>query len=435
MTFKDLYDHTLDALTYAHYMQQEQQAEKVYFKHASDHWGTPGLLFQRLDQEFHFTLDAAASEISTKCGDYLTEEIDALQVSWWGRVFCNPPYSKVAAFVEKAIQEVDSGNCEIVVLLVGARVDTQWFWQGSMYAAEVRFLKGRLKFEQYLLVDPAMDYAVNMTGMKLLHAIPLPDGKVLETLELDPAPFPSAVLIVDKTQPQRTVRWWDWKKNDITAYAWEKTIKTIPESTPAEIKSLLEDVNQLATKLEGQYKLSAQKSAQQMAEANAKELLAQAAAGKLDKVVELFKLVGEHPSSFELQLLETWMQQHGVPWETYTKWKQQQDQQTKFKYEMLHKAYKPPPLPFSVSELEALIKQGISPKKLGMMQAASNPKPITKVPEKFFGVATQDLKVGDPVTSESMQIQGVATVGIQLPADPLDPTYQPLIEEIAEMED
>lgn len=60
-----------------------------------DSWETPQWLFDWLDSEFHFTLDAAANHENAKCKHYFTKEDDALSRSWYGyTVFCNPPYSR-----------------------------------------------------------------------------------------------------------------------------------------------------------------------------------------------------------------------------------------------------------------------------------------------------------------------------------------------------
>ena len=45
-------------------------------------WCTPKDFFQKLDEEFHFVLDAAATDRSAKCKLYFTPEIDALAQSW-----------------------------------------------------------------------------------------------------------------------------------------------------------------------------------------------------------------------------------------------------------------------------------------------------------------------------------------------------------------
>lgn len=57
------------------------------------------------------------------------------------RVFCNPPYSNIRPFLERA-KEAD-----VAVFLVPARTDTRWFHEIILpHAREIRFIKGRLKF-------------------------------------------------------------------------------------------------------------------------------------------------------------------------------------------------------------------------------------------------------------------------------------------------
>lgn len=62
-------------------------------------WCTPQDFFDKLDTEFHFTLDAAATEQTTKCANFFTPETDGLAQSWdyGGAVFCNPPYGREIA--------------------------------------------------------------------------------------------------------------------------------------------------------------------------------------------------------------------------------------------------------------------------------------------------------------------------------------------------
>lgn len=111
-------------------------------------WETPTALFDQLDAEFHFTLDAAASHDNHKCSRYFTVEDDGLTQSWAGEtVFCNPPYGReLARWVEKAWREAQAPGTT-VVLLIPARTDTRWFHSYIHRRAEVRFLKGRIKFE------------------------------------------------------------------------------------------------------------------------------------------------------------------------------------------------------------------------------------------------------------------------------------------------
>lgn len=119
------------------------------FSSAFGAWETPLRLFAELHKEFDFTLDAAANAENTKCDQWLGPgsplSEDALAVAWQGRVFCNPPYGRgVGAWVEHAVKQTDA---EVVVLLLPARMDTRWFQANVRAGHELRFLKGRLRFE------------------------------------------------------------------------------------------------------------------------------------------------------------------------------------------------------------------------------------------------------------------------------------------------
>lgn len=60
-------------------------------------------------------------------------------------VFCNPPYSKLSKWVEKAYREAQKDNT-LVVLLIPARTDTRAFHNFIYGRSEIRFIKGRLRF-------------------------------------------------------------------------------------------------------------------------------------------------------------------------------------------------------------------------------------------------------------------------------------------------
>lgn len=115
-------------------------------------WGTPLDLFDQLDLEFNFDIDAAATAENKKCGsyfgpDHLFEEFrDGLTAKWSGTVWCNPPYGRdIKHWVAKAAREALENNTTSV-LLVPARTDTKW-WVLAQCASEIRFIEGRLKFE------------------------------------------------------------------------------------------------------------------------------------------------------------------------------------------------------------------------------------------------------------------------------------------------
>lgn len=108
---------------------------------------TPQWLFDALNEQFNFGLDAAAATIDAKCEKYFTENDNALTQDWGGHgaVFCNPPYGRqTGAFVEKAYRESLKGTT--VVLLIPARTDTRYFHDFILEKAEIQFIRGRLKF-------------------------------------------------------------------------------------------------------------------------------------------------------------------------------------------------------------------------------------------------------------------------------------------------
>jgi site-specific DNA-methyltransferase (adenine-specific) len=116
---------------------------KVVWKSEESRWATPQALFDTLNLEFHFTLDPCADDMNHKCDRYYTEEQDGLLQDWTGEtVFCNPPYGKcLKSWVEKCATEDAT-----VVMLVPARTDTEWFHRWVYGKAEIRFIKGRLRF-------------------------------------------------------------------------------------------------------------------------------------------------------------------------------------------------------------------------------------------------------------------------------------------------
>ncbi|WP_210487353.1 phage N-6-adenine-methyltransferase [Pantoea ananatis] len=115
-----------------------------------DSWRTPPELFAGINAEFRFCGDVAASADNTLHHCYLTEKQDALQADWikhfgGGFVWCNPPYSSITPWVEKANQECINGIG--TVMLVPADTSVGWFNLARQACTEVRFITGgRLSF-------------------------------------------------------------------------------------------------------------------------------------------------------------------------------------------------------------------------------------------------------------------------------------------------
>ena len=144
-----------------------QQVDKRGVDDEIDDRGTPQDFFDELDAQYRFTLDVAAAPHNAKCANYYTRLADGLLQPWTGSVWCNPPYSNLGAWLEKAWAEWDDTSFpwgysgpplppqpdSIVMLLPANRPEQPW-WQtwvepyrdrpGSPLT--VRFLPGRLRF-------------------------------------------------------------------------------------------------------------------------------------------------------------------------------------------------------------------------------------------------------------------------------------------------
>ena len=131
-------------------------------------WATPQKFFDELDKEFGFTLDPCATAQTAKCGKFYTPAEDGLAQCWGGEtVFCNPPYGReIGRWVKKCATEAKKPGT-VVVMLIPARTDTSYFHDYIYGRAELRFIRGRLKFTD----EQGRSYA--------------------------PAPFPSMVVVFD----------------------------------------------------------------------------------------------------------------------------------------------------------------------------------------------------------------------------------------------
>ena len=71
---------------------------------------------------------------------------DGLLIDWKKNVFCNPPYSQIDKWVDKAITEHLHQYDSHIVLLLPARTDTKWFRKLSCHCCHIQFITGRLHF-------------------------------------------------------------------------------------------------------------------------------------------------------------------------------------------------------------------------------------------------------------------------------------------------
>ena len=126
---------------------------EALFSSGKDDWETPQYIFDELNREFHFTLDPCADSKNHKCDRFFTIADNGLAQNWEGEtVFCNPPYSPKkkgnpgqAEWIKKCyIESKKLGTT--VVMLIPARTDTAAFHDYIYGKAEIRFIRGRIKF-------------------------------------------------------------------------------------------------------------------------------------------------------------------------------------------------------------------------------------------------------------------------------------------------
>lgn len=120
---------------------------EVMFSSQTDQWSTPQDFFDELNKEFNFTIDVCADETNHKCDIYYNKKINGLLQRWSNdAIWCNPPYGReIGLWVKKAYESFQEHHNTIVMLLP-ARTDTKWFHDYIYGKAEIRFIKGRLKF-------------------------------------------------------------------------------------------------------------------------------------------------------------------------------------------------------------------------------------------------------------------------------------------------
>lgn len=115
--------------------------------------------FAPLHERFRFTIDAAAAPHNARLERYWTIEDDALSQSWAGeRVWCNPPYSDIRPWVEKAWREWRGDSppytgVELVVMLLPANRTEQGWWQELVEPERLRRIPGGFVDPSYFHVE------------------------------------------------------------------------------------------------------------------------------------------------------------------------------------------------------------------------------------------------------------------------------------------
>lgn len=130
-----------------------RQRIRVEHRSGNDEWTTPRDVFERLDEQYGpFTVDAAATDENALCDRFWTRETNGLAQDWSGEVvWCNPPYSKLRKWIEKAWSEREHA---VTVLLIPARPGTKAWQQWILPFAHVEYIPGRLKFGGHINSAP-----------------------------------------------------------------------------------------------------------------------------------------------------------------------------------------------------------------------------------------------------------------------------------------
>jgi hypothetical protein len=109
---------------------------KVHFSSLRLDWQTPKAVYDELDKEFHFNFDPCPHNSLW----------DGLSIDWKERNFINPPYGReIGKWLAKGWNEHLKGK--LCVFLIPSRTDTKWWHEYCMFAEEIRYIKGRLKFD------------------------------------------------------------------------------------------------------------------------------------------------------------------------------------------------------------------------------------------------------------------------------------------------
>lgn len=158
-----------------------QQTAKRGAKDQVDDRGTDPAYIASLEERFgKFTLDVAAAKHNAKAPEFYTIDDDGLTQPWRGRVWCNPPYSDIGAWVRKAWLEWDGPDPmfipdperpgettinphfnppprpELIAMLLPANRTEQKWWQEYVEPyrdrpgspLRVEFLPGRMRFHR-----------------------------------------------------------------------------------------------------------------------------------------------------------------------------------------------------------------------------------------------------------------------------------------------
>ena len=93
----------------------------VMFSSNTEEWSTPQDFFDKLNDEFHFTLDVCSTHENAKCKKHYTKDDDGLSQDWTGEtVWCNPPYGReMPKWIQKCAEHGNRGGLRSCLFRLG----------------------------------------------------------------------------------------------------------------------------------------------------------------------------------------------------------------------------------------------------------------------------------------------------------------------------
>jgi phage N-6-adenine-methyltransferase len=121
------------------------------YEDSTDEYATPKSFLRPLaDAVGGFDLDpCSGAEADPHADETYTKEDDGLTQPWFGTVFCNPPFSEKTEWLQKAIEETNEDNADLVVMVLPVDTSTRWFHNYVTQSAAVGFIgPGRQDFDR-----------------------------------------------------------------------------------------------------------------------------------------------------------------------------------------------------------------------------------------------------------------------------------------------
>lgn len=117
----------------------------------NDEWYTPPQYIEAARSVMGaIDLDPASNEVANQyiqATRFFSLEDSAFEHEWVGRVWMNPPYSRVIGeFVDKLVSEYQAGNVTEAIVVTNNGTDTRWFDNLTSVSSAICLHRGRIAF-------------------------------------------------------------------------------------------------------------------------------------------------------------------------------------------------------------------------------------------------------------------------------------------------